>query len=97
MCQFGGAVAGQTHHRDRARAQQPEQRDRELAAVRQLQQHPVARRDAQIAKPGCGGIGLLVEFGVGQAGPVIGDGTAVGRASVRGDSVRIASSVRPAQ
>ena len=67
MSQLGRAVAGQAHHRDRAGAQQSEQRHCEFAAVRQLQQHPIAGRDAQCRQPGCGAVGALVELREGQS------------------------------
>ena len=82
MSQLGRAVAGQAHHRDRAGAQQPEQRHRESAAVGQLQQHPIARCDTHRRQPGRGAIGALVELGEGQR--VIG----IDHPDMRGPAVR---------
>ena len=80
MREFRVAVAGQTHHRHGAGAQQPEQGDGELAAVRQLQQDGVPVPDSHRVKPRRGGIRALVQFGVGEAGPIVDDGRVVGPA-----------------
>ncbi len=66
MSQFGSAVAGQAHHRNRAGPQEREQRHRELAAVRQLQEHPIADSDAQLSKSRRGTVGAFVQLREGQ-------------------------------
>ncbi len=66
MAQLGGPMTRQAHHRDRAGAQQREQRHRELAAIRQLQQYSVAGGDAQLRQRGRCAVCTLVELGVAQ-------------------------------